>query len=422
MKKIVYILWVLLLIVGFYLFGYLQGDKQESITESVDSSQTEIIPDKKLQPVGNGEKETADVVKKEILNDSIYNQRRTLITKTVANVSKAVVGINVVQLKKYVKRSPFGFNDSFWRQFAPELFKNREVWQKVHSLGSGFIISENGYVVTNEHVVEDAAEIVVTTTDGEKRKAELIGIDKISDIALLKIDGNDFPFIKFGDSDEILIGEWSIAFGNPFGLFELNDKPTVTVGVISAVDRDWGKLDNTGRVYQDMLQTDAAINHGNSGGPLVNAMGECMGMNTFIYTGNSRSDGFIGIGFAIPANRIKDIVEQLKNSGSVDRDYWTGIEIKQIDALTAKALGLNKNGVLIIKVDKNSPAEKAGIGQDDIIVAIEGKAIASFKDARNILTNLGLKVGDILNLTIWRDGKQKEVKIYLEKQKERAGN
>ncbi|MCK5074942.1 MAG: trypsin-like peptidase domain-containing protein [Calditrichia bacterium] len=420
MKKVIYILWVLLLIVVFYLFGFLQGEKQESIQENTDSIYTEVLPEEETKQIVTDDKSFPVLNKKEkkhILTDSLYSQRSTLITKTVSGVSDAVVGINVVQLKKYVRRSPFGFNDPLWQQLAPELFREREVWQKVQSLGSGFIISDDGYIVTNEHVVEDAAEIIVTTTDGEHRNAELIGIDKVSDLALLKIEGDKFPYIKFGNSDDILIGEWSIALGNPFGLFELNDKPTVTVGVVSAIDRDWGRMDNSGRVYQDMIQTDAAINHGNSGGPLVNILGECIGMNTFIYTGNSGNTGFVGIGFAIPSNKINSIIMQLKVYGEIDRDYWIGIEIKEIDNITANALGLNKTGVLIISIEEKSPAEKAGVKQDDVILGINGKAISSFKDARNILTNLGLKVGDILDLNIWRDGKQIEVKLYLEKQK-----
>jgi len=423
MKKIIYILWILLLVVLFYLFGFLQGEKQESHQKLSDTLSQALLPEQSDTTVSIIEDSILEATRdpepaqKALLIDSLYHQRRSLITETVAKVSDAVVGINVVQLKKYVRRSPFGFNDPLWQQLAPELFRDREVWQQVQSLGSGFIISEDGYIVTNEHVVEDAAEIVITTTDGEQRKAELVGFDKVSDIALLKIEGDRFPHIEFGNSDNILIGEWTIALGNPFGLFELNDKPTVTVGVVSAEDRDWGRLDNSGRVYQDMIQTDAAINHGNSGGPLVNILGQCIGMNTFIYTGNSGDHGFVGIGFAIPANKITGIIKELKTHGKIDRDYWTGIEIKEIDIITASALGLSKKGVLIISIEAGSPAEKAGIQQDDVILAIEGKAISSFKDARNILTNLGLKVGDILNLTIWRNGKELDLQLNLEKQK-----
>ncbi len=422
MRKVIYILWVLALVVAFYIFGYFQGgkplktgNKAAGVTVVKDSVVTDSLVPVTMDVQDDNDSFHKAVKIKKALNNSLYQERRNLITETVANKSNAVVGINVIQLKKYVRRSPLGFDDPFWRMFAPELFRDREMWQKVRSLGSGFIISSDGYIVTNEHVVEDAAQIVVTTTDGEKHQAKLIGSDKVSDIALLKIDGKNYEFLKFSDSNDIMIGEWCIAMGNPFGLFELNNKPTVTVGVVSAVDRDWGRVNQSGRVYQDMIQTDAAINHGNSGGPLLNILGECIGMNTFIFTGNSNSDGFVGIGFAIPANKINEIVRILKNNGKVDRDFWTGIEIQQIDAITAQALGLEFPGVLVISIDKDSPAEKAGVKQDDVIIAIAGKPVASFKDAQQILTNLGLRVGDILELTVLRDGKKIVFKLKLEK-------
>lgn len=348
-------------------------------------------------------------------NKKLLERRSTYITEVVKKTNPAVVGINVIQLKRYVQRSPFFMDDPLWQMLWPDLFQNRQIIRKVQSLGSGFLISRDGYIVTNEHVVEDAAKIIVTTTDGKEHDAEIIGMDRISDLALLKIKGKNYAFIPFGNSDDVMVGEWVIAFGNPFGLFQLNDEPTVTVGVISAKDRDWGKMDQSGRIYLDMLQTDAAINPGNSGGPLVNVNGECIGVNTFIYTGSANTNGFIGIGFAIPSNKVQEIITLLKSKGSVDRDVWTGIEVQDITMDIARALGIPQQGVIITRVQKGSPAEKAGIREDDIIIAIEGKKVESYADARVIMENLDLKVGDFLTLTILRDGKKITKKIRLEK-------
>ncbi len=348
-------------------------------------------------------------------NKILKQKRRTYITEVVKQINPAVVGINVIQLKRYVQRSPFFMEDPLWQMLWPELFQNRQIVRKVQSLGSGFIISKDGYIVTNQHVVEDAAKIVVTTTDGKQHEAEIVGTDLVSDLALLKIKGHSFPYIRFGNSDDIMVGEWVIAFGNPFGLFELNSEPTVTVGVVSAVNRDWGKMDQSGRIYLDMIQTDAAINPGNSGGPLVNVNGECIGVNTFIYTGSANTRGFIGIGFAIPSNKVKEIINLLKTRGKVDRNVWTGIEVQELDENMARALGIQVKGVIVTRVEKNSPAYKAGIRVDDIITAIEGKKVESFHDARSIMDNLDLKVGDILKITIYRNGKTMTKKLKLEK-------
>ena len=233
------------------------------------------------------------------LNEQISESRQNAITRTVKEVSPAVVGINVLEIREFRQRSPV-YNDPLWRQFFSELFKERVYQQKVESLGSGFIISSDGYILTNDHVAGEGIEIVVTLPGGERHNAEIIGTDRVSDITLLKIDGRDLPFIRFGDSDDIIVGEWVIAVGNPFGLFELNNQPSVTVGVISALHRDWGKDRESGRVYLDMVQTDAAINNGNSGGPLVNSSGQVIGMNTFIFTGSASEHGSVGLGFAIP--------------------------------------------------------------------------------------------------------------------------
>jgi len=219
----------------------------------------------------------------------------------------------VTQMQEYRRRSPFSTRDPVLREFFPELFKDYRYQQEVSSLGSGFIISSDGYILTNEHVVENATEIIITMTGGEKAEAQIIGTDPKSDVALLKIDLNSLQHVKLGNSDEVILGEWAIAAGNPFGLFEINNKATVTVGVISALNRDFGEM--VGRIYQDMIQTDASINHGNSGGPLCNALGEVIGMNAFIYI--DKAEGSVGIGFAIPINRIKNLLEDLKKNKTI---------------------------------------------------------------------------------------------------------
>ncbi len=346
-------------------------------------------------------------------SEDLHTSRHNAITRAVARVSPAVVGINVIQVQRFVRRSPF--DDPFWRNLFPELYRDRVYEREVKSLGSGFLISRDGYVVTNEHVIENASKIVVTMTNGQRYNAEMMGGDRLTDIALLKIEGDDFPYIEFGDSDDILVGEWSIALGNPFGLFELNDQPTVTVGVVSAVDRDWGSTGD-GRLYMDMIQTDAAINHGNSGGPLVNSLSQVIGMNTFIYTGSQYEEGSVGIGFAIPIDKVEEIITELKETGGIDREYWMGIlDIQTLTPQIAAALDAGvQEGVIISQLDRRGPAYKAGLRVYDVIVALSGKEIRTQKELLNTLQNMDLKVGDVLEFTVIRNGKKLNFKVKLE--------
>jgi serine protease Do len=250
----------------------------------------------------------------------ITESRGNAITMAVSRVSPAVVGINVIQIQRYIQRSPFD-NDPFWGMF----FQPREYQQRVKGLGSGFFISSEGYVLTNEHVVENATKIIVTTTDRKEYNAVLAGKDMLYDVALLKIEGSGFPFIPLGDSDDVLIGEWAIAFGNPFGLFNVNSKPTVTVGVVSATGMDFqGALKIENRSYNGMIQTDAAINGGNSGGPLVNSLGECIGINTFIISGSDYQKTSIGIGFAIPTAENRISVQKYDGLRSLGQGDFNG--------------------------------------------------------------------------------------------------
>ena len=352
-------------------------------------------------------------------NRQAHHSRETALTRAAAIARPAVVGINVLQVKRYVVRSPFYTDDPLWRALMPQLFRDQIYEKPIQSLGSGFFISPDGYLLTNEHVVQDAKKIVVTLEGGKRYDATLVGVDHVSDIALLKIEGENFPYLKMGDSDDLIVGEWVIALGNPFGLFELDAKPTVTAGIISATNVDWGRVPESNRIYMDMIQTDAAINHGNSGGPLVNALGQVIGMNTFIYTGSSYQEGFVGIGFAIPINRIKKVVAQLKAQGGVDRNYWLGIRVQDLNPFISRALGLDvEQGVIITQVERGSSADRAGLQPEDIIVKLDGHQVVDTQSLLQILTNADYQVGDVLTFTILRGNRTLKIHVKLIKQPE----
>ncbi len=356
----------------------------------------------------------ADSSQQAFTHDHISETRQNAITRAVNKVSPAVVSVNVTKVREYIQRSPFR-SDPLLRQFFPDFFRDRIYRIPVESIGSGFIFTEEGHILTNEHVVENAEEILVAMSNGQEKKAEIVGSDPVADVALLKIKGEALPHIKLGDSENLIIGEWAIALGNPFGLFVKSD-PTVTVGVISALDRDFNREQGGGRVYQDMIQTDASINNGNSGGPLCNADGEVVGMNTFIYTSGANQSGSIGIGFAIPANRIKHIVEELKSKKAVDRNFWIGIYGSNLTPYLSRQLGFpSTDGALVKGIENKSPAKKAGLDVGDIILAIEEKRIKSFDEAQETIASMDLKVGDTLTITVWRDGKRFDVNLKLEK-------
>ena len=342
------------------------------------------------------------------LQDDITNSRRNIITQTVGKVSPSIVGINVTEIRKY--NDPFSsyFDDPFFRQF----FGNRGSYnQKVQGLGSGYIISPDGYIVTNDHVAGNASEITVTMTDGSHHQAKIIGSDPISDICLLKVDADNLPYVELGSSDDIIIGEWVIALGNPFGLFELNDKPTVTVGVISATGMNLEPIND--RYYLNMIQTDAAINGGNSGGALVNSMGEVIGMNTLIYTAGG-VQGNIGLGFAIPVNKIKQIVTELKQKGKIDRDFQIGMSIQTIDAGIANYYHLKSDkGVIITKIIPNSPADNAGLKPGDIITEVEGYKINNDQTLFGVFQEF--RTGQEISVKVIRDNSELTNKMKLKK-------
>jgi serine protease Do len=347
-----------------------------------------------------------DSIEKTNSNEQISNSRQNGITKAVASVSPAVVGINVIEVREY--QNPWGQmfgNDPFFRQF----FGDQTYRQEVKGLGSGFIISDDGYILTNDHVAGNATKIEVILTNGEKYNAKLVGTDLVSDIALLKIEGKNFPFAKLGNSSEIIIGEWVIALGNPFGLFEISDKPTVTVGVISAIDMNLRA--EQGRYYRGMIQTDAAINSGNSGGPLVNSLGEVIGINSVIFTPNQ---GNIGLGFAIPINRVKTIMNELKKSGKIERNFWTGLDVQNIDRHIARYFKLDKtDGVIVTDVKPRSPADRAGFEVGDVISEVNGDKISDEESIKSVFSYA--QAGQIMHIKIYREKKYFDIDLKLEK-------
>ncbi|MCU0425102.1 MAG: trypsin-like peptidase domain-containing protein [Candidatus Kapabacteria bacterium] len=375
------------------------------------------------QPNANGENAApASAEALSAAQQDINNSRRNAITRAVAQCSPAIVGINVVEVREYQVRDPFAdfFNDPFFGQYFGQRAQPQTYRQEVAGLGSGFLISSDGYILTNDHVAGHASKIVVTMNNGEKYNAKLIGTDRTSDVALLKIDdesakGITFPFLRFANSDEVIIGEWVIALGNPFGLFDVNAKPTITVGVVS---NSGVNMVQEGRVYRGMIQTDAAISSGNSGGPLANSLGEVVGMNTIIYsTAQSGSGaGSIGIGFAVPANRVRRIMEALRKDGSINRDFNVGLRVQQVDERIAKYLDLKKvQGVVISEIAYGSTAEKAGFEPGDIIAEIDGVKIRRENDVLTVI-NDGV-VGQTLNLVIQRGDKTITKQLLLEKRK-----
>jgi serine protease Do len=328
---------------------------------------------------------------KEVPKDILATQQA--FTRVVQVVTPAVVNISTISRKKvqpFYEFSPF-FGDLFEEQ------PNHPRYKRETSLGSGFIVNKEGYIITNDHVVRDAESIQVKLSNENVYDGKVVGRDPKTDIAVLKINAKEqLPVAVLGDSDNLQVGQWAIAIGNPFGL----DR-TVTVGVISATGRS-----NMGiETYENFIQTDASINPGNSGGPLLTVYGEVIGINTAIVAAGQ------GIGFAIPVNMAKRIVEQLIKKGAVTR-AWLGVAIQPVTDDIAGSFGLKKaRGALISDVMAGSPAEKAGLRQGDILLSFDGKEV---KDARQLqLAVADAPVGKQVTVEIYRDGKQQKVTVVL---------
>lgn len=335
--------------------------------------------------------------------EEIHAGRRNAITAAVERASGAVVSI--------MASAPVQRRDTPQDEFFRFFFGDRMPRDNTN-MGSGFIISKNGLIVTNQHVVgNNPSEISIYTSNGEEFGAELVGSDELTDLALIRIKSDEeFPFVKFSDSDEIVVGEWAIALGNPFGLFD-DGSPTVTVGVVSAKNRDFRSNPQNPRIYIDMIQTDAAINRGNSGGPLLNSKGEVIGVNTFIFTGGT-SAGFVGLGFAIPSNRVNQIITQLQKSGSVQLDYDPGMEFTSMTEQLIYRYRLPfVQGLLVTSVNKNGPAYHCGIMPGDVIVKIGEERVISEMHAWALLREY--EQGEHMHIELLRENEHYKTEMML---------
>lgn len=337
---------------------------------------------------------------------SLPESRRSAIVTAAQRVSPAVVTVSVVQTRT-VRTDPFGmpFRDDFFeRFFPPSVYQER-----VPGLGSGVIVDANGIVVTNSHVVHDADEIKVNLPDGRSFKAKLLGDSPIYDLAVLQIQGDKLPVAPLGDSDGLVVGEWAIAIGNPFGHLISDSQPTVTAGVVSATKRDIKAEATPSGMYKNMIQTDAAINPGNSGGALVNADGEVIGINAFIFTSGG---GSIGLGFAIPVNLAKRVLEEVRRYGRV-RVAWPGMTVQPVTEVIARRLGWEQAGGLVVSgIDRGGPADRAGLKPLDRIRKVNGRITNNVEDAQSGI--YGAQVGDALELEVEREGRMRVVKVILE--------
>jgi serine protease Do len=325
---------------------------------------------------------------------SLNTSRRNAITEAVARVAPAVVTVQT----EIVESVPTDFFEQFF--WGPQQRERRGA-----GIGSGFIVRSDGVIVTNQHVVAGATSISVMLRDGTTYPARKLGEDELNDLAVLKIDARDLPVTTLGNSDDVVIGEWAIAIGNPYGFVIGNTEPSVTAGVVSATGRNLTARTEGGGLYLDMIQTDASINQGNSGGPLANAAGEVIGVNSSIY---SPTGGSVGLGFAIPINRVRRVVDDLLEHGRVRRPY-IGEKLRQINSTNPR--DVLSAGVVVSQVVSGSPADAAGVRPNDRVVSINGKPV------RNIYQweaeRLNLRVGDRVPLVVRRDNREVTLSVVV---------
>ena len=383
-RRLFAVLFVAGLITGLVLTGGM-----DSATRSV--AQTPAQPD--------GSAETAQAPRVQAPASALPD-----LTAVAERAIPAVTNISSTQIVR-TSNSPFA-NDPFFRRFFGDqydAFGSRE--RRAQSLGSGVVVSPDGYVLTNSHVVglDSRAEVVVTLGDKREVPAQIVGVDEMTDIAVLKVEARNLPTLPWGDSSKLKVAEWVLAIGNPF---QLNQ--TVTLGIVSAVGRSLeGRVAN----YEDFIQTDAAINPGNSGGALVNSRGELIGINTAIY---SESGGYHGIGFDVPSNVARHVMDDLIKFGEVQRGTIAGIVMQQLTARDAAALGApNARGLVVTRIDPRAAAYEAGLRAGDVIVSYNGAALDDASHFVRLLSDS--KIGTTATLGVLRDGRSMSIKVPIVK-------
>ena len=333
----------------------------------------------------------------------IEASRRTAVVRAVERVQPTVASIHVTHRERLVHSYRDPFRD-FLMPFSPYYLLERD-----RTSGGSGIIAEDGFVLTNDHVIGNRrglSRIVVSLVDGRTFKASYVAGDWTSDLAVLRVQEAALPVAPLGNSDDILVGEWAIAIGNPFDL-----GPTVSIGVVSAVDRDFQQPKGN-YYYRNMIQTDAAINPGNSGGALVNAAGNVIGINSFIYTGSDYSIGSIGIGFAIPINDARSFLEEVREHGQARRPWCGILRLQDLTQLLVEYLGLaSTSGALVAKIAVESPAYIAGLEQGDVIVGVNGEKIRSAEEAIAVLRSL--RVDEECSLEVIRGGKVRNIRMRI---------
>ncbi len=324
---------------------------------------------------------------------SLGKSRRTAIVTAASRLAPAVVSVNVLRRERRLPQDPF-----------EQFFTPRGAEQVVEGYGSGFVISADGVVITNQHVTQGAEQIVVTTRDGRDFPARILGEDPLTDIAVLKLDATGLPTAPLGKSTDLMIGEWVVAVGNPFAYLLGNTEPTVTAGVVSAVGRNLLPSEGQSGIYVGMIQTDAPINPGNSGGPLANAVGDVVGVNSSIFTS---SGGSVGIGFAIPIERALRVADELRRFGKVRR-AWVGLDVAGAEDLR----GWKKAGGLrVSQVASGGPAGRAGVAAGDVLVSARGRRLRTFLDWEAVMLDTG--PGDTLVVNYRHAGEGRSARLAV---------